>query len=105
MDRSEEAKTLKWVRKEITEEMYRIEKEAIREPEMTEKIALIQHDFDNMENREAHREKILNVFVDTPDCNCYSQASDYLSKLKPPKLYLGWDEKIYPNFEYRKVYQ
>ena len=68
-------------------------------------VILIRHDFDNMENRNAERKKIVGVILsdEAKEKTALEMAYLYINNMKPFKTYLGWDDEIYPKYEAVKV--
>jgi hypothetical protein len=68
-------------------------------------LRLIKVDFDGMENRlpEAVCKEELATFVDDGRDSAYRKAEGYLSVLAPVKVYLGWDQQVYPQFRLEPV--
>ena len=75
---------------------------------MEEKIYLIiKHDFDNLENRDAHEishygyiesEELAKEFIEN-----YNSSALYSSNNVWCKKYKGWDKKIYPYLSYKEI--
>lgn len=66
---------------------------------MKEFIRLTRIDFDNMENRDAVYKTQLGNFEGVPGgLTAHGKVSDYIQKLEPIKMYLGWDGCVYPQF-------
>lgn len=66
---------------------------------------LIQVDFDSMENRDPLITTELGFFVDDADCwdtpeakTAHSKVREFMAALEPCKMYVGYDNKIYPQF-------
>ena len=63
-------------------------------------IRLIRISFDNLENqlREARIEKIVATFVTGDGLSPQGKVEEFLRKLPPVQLYLGWDGNVYPRY-------
>ena len=59
-------------------------------------LTLIKIDFDNMENSDARVTTKVGIF------SSYNSLKEWVSKQTPEKLYLGWDEQIYPKYKVEK---
>ena len=66
-------------------------------------VMLVRYDFDNMENRNAERKKIIGVCIADKGKTAHGMASLYVDNMNPVNLYLGWDGEIYPKLEVVKV--
>lgn len=64
---------------------------------MTEAIQVYRHDFDVMENRDPKYSILLGTFSDR------SKVTEFLKEMNPVKFYLGWNNKVYPKFEIKKI--
>ena len=69
--------------------------------------ALIQIDYDTMENHHSLSHTTLCIFTDEVDgLSAHGKADDYLrstTRVKPIMHYMGNDGEIYPQFRLRKV--
>ena len=62
-------------------------------------IRLVQINFDNLENSDARSETELGVFVDEDNLTAQGKIGLYFQEqMEPKKLYLGWDDNVYPQF-------
>ena len=73
---------------------------------MEEVVILYRIDFDNLENNigNAINKRELGVFGPKPPLTAHGNCSDYISKLEPFRMYLGWDGEIYPQFKMETKY-
>jgi len=71
---------------------------------MIEVLTLTQIDFDYLENREeaAISRTELGSFTDDKDKTAFKKVEELLAELKPLKLYLAWNNRVYPKFEVTK---
>lgn len=75
-------------------------------------LRLIRVEFDGLENHasDAVVKEEIGIFVDNEPLKdgdgttAYSKISEYLKKLGPVQLYLGWNHKVYPRFEIEEIY-
>jgi hypothetical protein len=70
---------------------------------MKEALKLVKISFDSMENHDPLREQDIGVFVGNDGLTAHGKAGEYIKKMPPEELYLGWDGKIYPRFELRPM--
>ena len=63
-----------------------------------EVIRLVRVDFDNLENRDGRMENEIGIFGPTDQLSAYGVISDWFKKQPPMKLYVGWDQQVYPQF-------
>ena len=68
-----------------------------------EAIELVEIIFDNLENHNPYDEKVHGVFVEDEHFSAHDNIDKYLKQLPPQKMYLGWDNIIYPRFELRHI--
>jgi hypothetical protein len=61
---------------------------------------LVKHEFDCMENHAPNYSEDVAIFVASNGLSAHGNCQKYLEKMEPPTLYLGWNGKIYPRFEY-----
>ena len=69
---------------------------------MTEVLQLRIIDFDNLENREPLVVRETKLFCDDEKETAHYKLGKYLSTLTITP-YLGWDNKVYPMFEVKRV--
>ncbi len=60
---------------------------------------LYRTDFDGLENhiRNAREEQLVAVFTD------YKNLKSAVEAILPIKMYLGWDDEVYPKFRVERV--
>ena len=58
---------------------------------------LYRLDFDNLESK-----RKLATFTPGGTLTAYGKASQYLNYLAPTQHYLGWDNRVYPQFIYEE---
>lgn len=63
-------------------------------------VRIIRIDFDSMENHEPISKKEISVFFDEPNKSAFEKARYWLhNTYKAPNLYIGYDHKVYPQYE------
>lgn len=61
--------------------------------------------FDSMENSldAAINETLLGTFIGNENLTAHGNASNFISKLEPMGVYLGWDGNVYPKIVIKKI--
>lgn len=70
---------------------------------MPEALTLTEIRFDNLENHDPIRRKIIGVFVDGEELNAFGKIGEFLKKQKPVHIYLGHDGEFYPQYRITSV--
>lgn len=66
-------------------------------------LTLVRVDFDSMENRDPLRKKEVATFAEGEGKTAYAKLSAFVESLPLEPVYLGWDCKIYPQWEVKKA--
>lgn len=66
-------------------------------------IKVIRVDFDNLENRQPYLRTDIGTFVAGEGLTPFGKISRFFSSLQPQKLYMGYDLKVYPQFELQEI--
>jgi len=65
---------------------------------MTEALELIEEEFDNLENHYPYSKKSHGIFIGGDDFSAHGFVGEYIKKLEPQELYLGYNGVVYPRF-------
>lgn len=66
-------------------------------------LQLYEDGFDSLENRNPKYSELIATFVPSPPLTVQGVADNFISKMKPVKIHLGYDGEIYPKFRLEKV--
>lgn len=68
-----------------------------------EAIQVFKDEFSNLENRNAEYSKLLGTFIEKEGLTAAGNAAKFIDNMKPVKLYVGWDGKVYPKIRLEKI--
>ena len=77
-----------------------------KEANMATGLRLFRMDFDTLENdySEALCKTEIGIYIDEPDNKtAYKKVDEVINRMEPVHIYLGWDNKVYPQFVVEKV--
>lgn len=66
-------------------------------------LTLVRVDFDSMENRDPLVKKVVASFAEGEGKTAYAKLGEFVLALPPEPFYLGWDYKVYPCWEVKKL--
>ena len=68
-----------------------------------EALRLVAYHFDNLENREPEIKEELGIFVSDTGKSARAKLEDFIKNLPSRKPYLGYDLKLYPQYQIEKL--
>jgi hypothetical protein len=66
-------------------------------------LLLVKLSFDNLENHNPITETLVRVFVDGDNLLAMGKASEYIKSMEKEARYTGYDGRVYPIYELRRI--